>query len=68
MGLNIGLKARGRPPEAALFGCPPSDLWPPPRQQCPELVSQGIRQGPRDRATLAVLLWGSVILAASGHR
>ena len=50
MGLDVRLEPRGRTPEAVLFGGPPGDQWPPPRQQGTKLAGLGVRQRPGHRA------------------
>jgi hypothetical protein len=50
MGLDIRVPPWGRIPPTMLFGRPPRDQLPPPRQPGAQFVGLGVRQGPGGRA------------------
>jgi hypothetical protein len=49
MGLNVGSQATRRVPAAALFGSPPRDELPPPRQEGPQGCRLGLGAWPPRR-------------------
>jgi hypothetical protein len=46
MGLHVRLEPWRGTSKAVLFGRPPGDQLPPPRQEGAEFVGLGVRQGP----------------------